>query len=94
MALCMCLCFETYARPSEIMNLVVESVVLPIPSAAGRAGQLTVVMRSAHLGVANKVGDFDHAVPLDLARHAWLAHVLAVWVRRLPPGPRRGVRAG
>ena len=86
MGLAVLLMFETYGRPSEILQLTSDSVVKGLPYAAGKARCLTLIIRGSWLGVPGKTGEFDLSVPLDLGRQAWIAHCLERWLAAHPQG--------
>jgi len=69
--------FETYLRPSSLLALTGQQVVLPIPGAAGSAAQLSLVAHAWELKKPSKTGDMDLTVVLDLPRQQWLTPLLA-----------------
>ncbi|CAK0796885.1 unnamed protein product [Prorocentrum cordatum] len=85
-ALGIMIAFETYMRPSELLALLTDHVVLPIPGEAGAARWLTFVIRAQEALVPSKTNAFDISVPLDLGRQCWLARCMEVVVRRRGPG--------
>ncbi|CAK0887725.1 unnamed protein product, partial [Prorocentrum cordatum] len=65
--------FETYVRPSELLALLTDHVVLPIPGEAGAARWLAFVIRAQEALAPSKTNAFDIGAPLDLERQCWLA---------------------
>ena len=63
--------FETYFRPSELVTLTAQQVVLPRPSPLGSARFLQLVARAEELQLPTKTGEYDACVPLDLPRQQW-----------------------
>ncbi|CAK0874266.1 unnamed protein product, partial [Prorocentrum cordatum] len=85
-ALGIMLMFETYMRPSELLALSTDHVVLPLPGESGAARWLTFVIRAQEALVPSKINAFDISVPLDLERQRWLARCVEVVARRRGSG--------
>ena len=74
-ALVLLTCFELYLRPGECLKLRAVDVVPPI-SRSKAYRHYSVVVAPAEVGEMSKIGEFDNALPLDLARHAALGPAL------------------
>ena len=69
---------ESYARPSEIVNLAVQSVICP---SSGRRGprQWGILIGNADLKEFTKTGQSDDTVILGTSDRRWIVTVFALW---------------
>jgi len=75
-----------YLRPGELARLLVRSLVPPLASAGPSHVRWTLVMheQESEFSKPSKTGVFDESLILDLAKHQFLAPVLAKLVAGRP----------
>ena len=77
--------FETYTGPSEAFSMLTAQVILPSMFGLGTLQATALVIYPIEGEQLGKTGEYDHTVPLDLPRQAWLGRLLASRSRRACP---------
>lgn len=77
------LMLETYARPSEAINLRKFQILRPVPGGNGSMAFWSILIKAEELGVPGEIGEFDATAALDLARHSTVVIGLANYHRTL-----------
>ena len=81
MALALLLMFELYLRPGETFGILTGGLVPPVRRQGGRS-QYDIVLFPFEEQQPSKTQEFDHALSLDLTRHAELGPALDAMVTK------------